>query len=550
VSNALRHVGSNRGVDAAIRAVPSLLGDAPAGDGEFATVMNLARGPAPGGDAADPATVAGDGTQSAANAAPAKTGPSEGAPTTTLGPVASDTAIDIDPAQQPGDRPAHGAGDHAAPIVGAIAGPRPPATKPVRRSDDLAAPPRHRDRQTPQASANDAIPLVAAPVAPAVSGRSSGTIGSADPSEARSNPSHGIAMPAAPGALVGATSAPSAKPAPWIGPPRFTGAAKIADGPPSAAIGATARAAGNRFDTNAAGALPVTVAAPSGDASGDATEEFSFIPPANRGRTGAGDANVAIAPPAVAAIRRNDGPADQVAGQQSGADRPGPSLPDPGNSPAPAPANVAGTDAPVRNPPPATIQPAIAGIVAEGASAPVLPAPRTRQAGDASAVIGASSAAIGLTPPTPPSASAGTAPADGGSPGGAPSFGEALANHVLSMAAGGHQETTLQLQPPQLGELTVRVAVQGRDVSAWFGAAQPQVQQAVSQALDQLRLDLAGAGFNLAGAWVGADTSGTPRQSGAASVPARRAGFAAPGIDRTNDGADPARRSSGVSVYV
>lgn len=130
------------------------------------------------------------------------------------------------------------------------------------------------------------------------------------------------------------------------------------------------------------------------------------------------------------------------------------------------------------------------------------------------------------------------------------SFTETLANHVMSMVSNGRQEATLQLQPPQLGDITIRVAVQGRDVSTWFGAAQPQVQVAVSQALDQLRTDLAGAGLNLAGAWVGADTSGT-RQAPfeAAATPTRRPIFTTTGESSAIDGGSAAR-PSGLSVYV
>jgi flagellar hook-length control protein FliK len=129
------------------------------------------------------------------------------------------------------------------------------------------------------------------------------------------------------------------------------------------------------------------------------------------------------------------------------------------------------------------------------------------------------------------------------------SFGEAMANHVLSMVSAGYQEATLQLQPPQLGELTIRVAVQGRDVSAWFGTAQPQVQVAVTQALDQLRTDLAGAGLNLAGTWVGADASGMRRETFIAATPSRRANFA-PSIDSSPVDGNDAARSSGVNLYV
>jgi flagellar hook-length control protein FliK len=247
---------------------------------------------------------------------------------------------------------------------------------------------------------------------------------------------------------------------------------------------------------------------------------------------------------------RTSGPADHTAGQNSGADQPGPLSPAFDNNPAVGSTSVIGTGVPVENPNPATIQPTVIAMAAPIATMPILPAPPPRQTNADSALAGASGALIGTPSPAP---DAGVAPpGDTGSVGAPPqSFGDALANHVLSMASAGHQETTLQLQPPQLGDLTVRIAVQGRDVSAWFGAAQPQVQQAVGQALDQLRLDLAGAGFNLAGAWVGADTSGTPRQFDTATMPGRRSGFAASAIGRAaNDKADSPQRSSGVSIYV
>jgi flagellar hook-length control protein FliK len=160
--------------------------------------------------------------------------------------------------------------------------------------------------------------------------------------------------------------------------------------------------------------------------------------------------------------------------------------------------------------------------------------------------IGATTAAPAAAPSSPPAVAA-TAPAGPGA-----TLGNALAGHVMSLISTGRQEATLQLQPPQLGDMTVRIAVQGRDVSAWFGTAQPQVQAAVTQALGQLRLDLAGAGLNLAGAWVGADASGTQRQAFEGSTgAARRPGFAAPTIEHAaSDTADRPNRASGVNIYV
>jgi hypothetical protein len=171
-------------------------------------------------------------------------------------------------------------------------------------------------------------------------------------------------------------------------------------------------------------------------------------------------------------------------------------------------------------------------------------------------IVAAVDGTAGVSAPTPsgaaPAAVTVTANDQANSGAGtATSLGTAVANHVMSMLSSGRQEATLQLQPPQLGELTIHVAVQGRDVSTWFGAAQPQVQLAVNQALDQLRADLAGAGLNLANAWVGADASSMRQQSfAAAAVPTRRPGFRAPSADGAAAENTEVRRSSGVSIYV
>ena len=76
----------------------------------------------------------------------------------------------------------------------------------------------------------------------------------------------------------------------------------------------------------------------------------------------------------------------------------------------------------------------------------------------------------------------------------------------------------MRLHPPELGDLTVRVAVSGRDVSAWFTSPQPQVQSAISAAIGQLQTNLGNAGYNLNGAWVGGDASNARQQS--TSLPA------------------------------
>jgi flagellar hook-length control protein FliK len=78
-------------------------------------------------------------------------------------------------------------------------------------------------------------------------------------------------------------------------------------------------------------------------------------------------------------------------------------------------------------------------------------------------------------------------------------------HHVIGSIDNGGGQVVLRLHPPELGDLTVRILVNGRDVSAWFATPQIQVQQAISQAIGQLRVDLVSLGYNLAGTSVGAE---------------------------------------------
>ncbi|HYL31650.1 MAG TPA: flagellar hook-length control protein FliK [Stellaceae bacterium] len=126
-------------------------------------------------------------------------------------------------------------------------------------------------------------------------------------------------------------------------------------------------------------------------------------------------------------------------------------------------------------------------------------------------------------------------------------LGSALGSQILSMVASGRNQVTVHLSPPDLGSLTVHVEVQSRDVSAWFASPQPQVQQAVSDALAQLHGSLSGAGLNLSGAWVGADVSGGGNGRPAATpLPVRRAA-AVPGRVEASTGGTTS--VEGLSVY-
>jgi len=126
-------------------------------------------------------------------------------------------------------------------------------------------------------------------------------------------------------------------------------------------------------------------------------------------------------------------------------------------------------------------------------------------------------------------------------------LGSALAPQVLAMISAGRNQMTVHLNPPDLGSLTVRVEVQAHDVSAWFGSSQPQVQQAVSDALAQLHGSLNGAGLNLTGAWVGADVSGGRGQQSAGQLPFRRIAVPADAVEQVPGDVKP---TGGLSVYV
>jgi flagellar hook-length control protein FliK len=120
-----------------------------------------------------------------------------------------------------------------------------------------------------------------------------------------------------------------------------------------------------------------------------------------------------------------------------------------------------------------------------------------------------------------------------------------VASHVARLVAGSSREMVLRLHPPELGEVTVHVAVNGRDVSAWFGSPQPQVQTAIADGLGQLQAGLGNAGYNLSGAWVGADASGARQQTGSLSP-----STGAPPVIDTGMSAASRPSASGLNIYV
>jgi hypothetical protein len=120
---------------------------------------------------------------------------------------------------------------------------------------------------------------------------------------------------------------------------------------------------------------------------------------------------------------------------------------------------------------------------------------------------------------------------------------------MQSLAIGAH-DVVLQLHPPELGEVSVRLLVSGRDVSAWFTAPQALVQQAIGQGMAQLHSDLADAGYSLNGAWVGGE-AWTPQQRAERPAPTGHSRRAAGGDPVEEPAATrPAAARHAVSVYV
>ena len=127
---------------------------------------------------------------------------------------------------------------------------------------------------------------------------------------------------------------------------------------------------------------------------------------------------------------------------------------------------------------------------------------------------------------------------------------EQLFRQVMGSIENGAHEVVLRLHPSGLGDLTIRLAVSGREVSAWFATPQTQVQQAISEAIGQLHSTLGIAGYTLAGAWIGNDASNqrAPREQPPAPSPARQAVANAP-LELTST-TPISSSSTGVSVYV
>jgi len=87
---------------------------------------------------------------------------------------------------------------------------------------------------------------------------------------------------------------------------------------------------------------------------------------------------------------------------------------------------------------------------------------------------------------------------------GSQGWDQQLGQKVVWMVNGGEQSATLTLNPPDLGPLQVVLSVSNDQASVAFTAAQPEVRQALEQALPKLRETMGEAGISLGNTSVSA----------------------------------------------
>ena len=85
----------------------------------------------------------------------------------------------------------------------------------------------------------------------------------------------------------------------------------------------------------------------------------------------------------------------------------------------------------------------------------------------------------------------------------------AVADKVVWMAGQQHGKADLVLNPPTMGRVEVSLTVAGDQAKAVFVSANPEVRQALEDAMPRLREVLQGAGINLGQTHVGADSAGS-----------------------------------------
>lgn len=98
-------------------------------------------------------------------------------------------------------------------------------------------------------------------------------------------------------------------------------------------------------------------------------------------------------------------------------------------------------------------------------------------------------------------------------PVGAPGWGDALADRVTVMAQGRQSTAELQLNPPNLGPVEVKLTLQGDQATVSFHSPHAPVREAIQASMPRLTEAFAEAGIGLGNVFVGADARSNDRQA-------------------------------------
>ncbi len=145
-------------------------------------------------------------------------------------------------------------------------------------------------------------------------------------------------------------------------------------------------------------------------------------------------------------------------------------------------------------------------------------------------------AALAAGSPPAPLASAGTAAASHVAPAlHAPQWQDAFGQQVLWVARNEQQLASLTLNPPELGPVRVTLSIADGQASASFVSLQPEVRQAIQEAVPRLKELFADAGLSLQQASVGSGDAGTDRRHTSGRVPADEGSHRSSSLHAGND---------------
>lgn len=123
---------------------------------------------------------------------------------------------------------------------------------------------------------------------------------------------------------------------------------------------------------------------------------------------------------------------------------------------------------------------------------------------------------------------------------GSQGWDQQLGQKVVWMVNGGEQSATLTLNPPDLGPLQVVLSVSNDQASVAFTAAQPEVREALEQALPKLRETMGEAGITLGDTSVSAGSQDQQKTFAEMAASGRARGVANGQNDNAEHGAQAA----------